>query len=311
MMFWNRRPISKNLLGILLFLLLSFVAIVFVLPILISGSIVLFNLAPSEHIADRIAQDVRYQPFLYLALLVATILTTRLYDRMPLAWVGLRLHPYAGREIAWGIALGLTMTFLAWLPTALIGTVEIGQIGSVKTLVFWSIILLANAAGEEILFRGYLFQRVVELIGPIAGTLLISGGFAAAHLGNPGISPLAILNVFLAGVLFSACLFATGSLWLPIALHAAWNIALALLFGAPMSGMETETALLRTTSSGPALLTGGAFGPEAGITTTAILLLAVIAVFRIPGIQFSPFVFSQIFWGVHRKKKKKLEEDSE
>lgn len=296
MMFWARRRASTNLLGILLFLLASGALL------LVIAFILLLSVDRSALRADALLSSLQLQPFLYLAPLVATVLVVRLYDRMPPAWVGLALHRHVWREWGLGIGLGLVMTGLVWLPTALTGTVSTNPALTMNGLLIWGTVLLANAAGEEIVFRGYLFQRITETAGPVAATILVSGGFAAAHLGNPGISPIAVLNVFLAGVLFSAAYFSTGSLWLPIALHATWNMSLALLFGVPMSGIVTGRSLLQTISDGPDLLTGGPFGPEGSVATTAVLVVAGVLLPRLPWAQFSPYVFSRIFRGVYNRR---------
>ena len=83
----------------------------------------------------------------------------------------------------------------------------------VRTLLVDLAAFAVAAAFEEAAFRGYPFQVLVQAIGPIAATLLASGAFAAAHIGNPNASALGLLNIFLAGVLLSAAYLRTRSLW--------------------------------------------------------------------------------------------------
>jgi hypothetical protein len=53
------------------------------------------------------------------------------------------------------------------------------------------------------------------------------------------------------------------NIWFPIALHISWNFTQTLL-GFPVSGKDFPGPLT-TTSTGSDLVTGGDFGPEAGI----------------------------------------------
>lgn len=306
-MFWLRRSVLKNLNGIALFLLVSaaaYIPVVYMLMTMSMPQIAKFGPPddnPPSSIPDTEAWIILFQPIIFLAPLTATILVTKLLDRMPMAWTGLGIHRWMWREIGLGIGIGLGMATVAWVPVALTGSVEVAETIPWNGIAVWTVVLLANAIGEEIVFRGYLFQRIVEMIGPVAGALIVSGGFAAAHLGNPGVSVLAAVNVFLAGLLFTAGLYITGSLWTSMALHGIWNICLAVVFGVPMSGFAYEGSLLRTESAGPAFVTGGAFGPEGGIVTTVVLIVGggALAYLAKPG--FSPYIFSRIFWSVYRQ----------
>ena len=64
----------------------------------------------------------------------------------------------------------------------------------------------------------------------------------------------------------------TQQLWLPIGLHIGWNFFEGVIFGFPVSGTETFR-ILNHTVSGPSLLTGGDFGPEAGLILIPALAL--------------------------------------
>jgi hypothetical protein len=65
----------------------------------------------------------------------------------------------------------------------------------------------------------------------------------------------------------------TRSLWLPSALHVAWNFAQTGVYGFPTSGYAfADRTLLLVGQTGPGWLTGGGFGPEGGILGTVALL---------------------------------------
>jgi hypothetical protein len=75
---------------------------------------------------------------------------------------------------------------------------------------------------------------------------------------------MAVLGIFAAGLLLAFCYVRTGKLWLSIGLHVGWNFFEGVVFGFPTSGV-TIYSLLHIHVTGPALWTGGAFGPEAGL----------------------------------------------
>ncbi|MCE2502505.1 MAG: CPBP family intramembrane metalloprotease [Chlorobi bacterium] len=287
-MFWKRRKVGVNVQGagvlILITGLIAFVA---------------FALARSFGFAFT---SLWVGPFFYGALLLGTLLTVPLFDRMPVDWVGLGVHRWVGREIGWGIGLGLGMATFAWVPSALLGTVEFRGIEQSSTLLYWFVFILIGATGEELLFRGYLFQRGIEVFGVLIATLLFSAGFALAHLGNPELSWLSLINTFIAGIFFSACYLVTEGLWLPIAAHVAWNCMLSLVLGLPTSGLIFEESLFRTGVEDHCFLTGGSFGPEGGIGATVALLLGGAILYIIPGIRIAPWSYARSFWAIYRQR---------
>ena len=64
----------------------------------------------------------------------------------------------------------------------------------------------------------------------------------------------------------------TRSLWLPIGLHFGWNFTEGGLFGAAVSGGKAE-GIVKTVITGPPLISGGEFGPEASLIALAVCLL--------------------------------------
>jgi membrane protease YdiL (CAAX protease family) len=132
------------------------------------------------------------------------------------------------------------------------------------------------AVHEELVFRGYPYQRLRTLgRGPaIAVSSLV---FAALHLGNRGITPPAVVNLILGGVLLALAFERYGRLWFPIGLHLTWNLLSGPVLGYDVSGFVPEATLLTARGSGPWWLTGGTFGIE-GSVWMALAEVAGIAV---------------------------------
>jgi membrane protease YdiL (CAAX protease family) len=85
---------------------------------------------------------------------------------------------------------------------------------------------------EEVFFRGFLYNTAKKRFGIIAGVLISSLVFAAAHFG-----PLAVIGIVPMGILLALAYEKTGSLWVPITMHATNNlIAVTLSYLYPKSG---------------------------------------------------------------------------
>lgn len=65
----------------------------------------------------------------------------------------------------------------------------------------------------------------------------------------------------------------TRNLWLAISIHAGWNFTEGSIFGAQVSGSSEAHSLIKSSLTGPELLTGGAFGPEGSVISVGVCLL--------------------------------------
>jgi membrane protease YdiL (CAAX protease family) len=182
-------------------------------------------------------------------------------------------------EGAFGLAAGFALFAVTIGVLALAGAYHIYAGGPWTAGISIFFVMLAGAVIEELLFRGFLFRTIRELFGTWAGVAVSAVLFGAAHAFNPGASVVSTVAIALeAGVLLSLAYAATNRLWVPIGLHAAWNFSESFIFGTAVSGHATTHALFYANLQGPALLTGGAFGPEASIVAV-LVCLAGAAVF--------------------------------
>ena len=101
--------------------------------------------------------------------------------------------------------------------------------------------------------------------------------FAMLHAKNPHVSPLALVNIGLAGLLLGWLYWSQGAFWGAWSFHFLWNFGLAAL-GLPVSGLVAATRLLDVgiTGARTGVLSGGFFGPEGSIFAT-VSLVAVLA----------------------------------
>lgn len=144
------------------------------------------------------------------------------------------------------------------------------------------ILMVAVSIWEEAYFRSYLITNIKEGLSFIrAGThypviiavILSSALFGIAHITNPNASWISAFNIAIAGVVLAYPYVATKSIAIPVGMHLSWNYFQGVVFGLPVSGQSLEPAILQFETSGPDIITGGSFGPEAGFIGLLSLLL--------------------------------------
>lgn len=187
----------------------------------------------------------------------------------------------AVRESARGLALGAALiglvTLLLVLGSGIGWRAQPGTPGALLASVLPALVYLAVAAAyEEVLFRGYPFQTLVRAWGAWPATLVLSALFAGLHARNPSVGALALGNIFLAGVLLSWAYLRTRSLWYATGVHLGWNWVMASVLDLPVSGLDFfDTPYYEAYETGADVWTGGAFGPEAGLAATLVLLAGI------------------------------------
>jgi membrane protease YdiL (CAAX protease family) len=159
--------------------------------------------------------------------------------------------------VFWGLGLAHSMRFAGFAGVASFAGMAIG-----------------SGIGEELLFRGGVFRILEDSFGTTVALVLSGALFGALHLTNPHASLFSAAAIALeAGVLLGAAYAATRSLWLPIGIHIGWNFTEGGVFGAAVSGNGAGRGMLDVPLSGPPLLTGGEFGPEASVIAIAVCSL--------------------------------------
>ncbi|HEX3940719.1 MAG TPA: type II CAAX endopeptidase family protein [Acidobacteriaceae bacterium] len=202
-------------------------------------------------------------------------------QRRPIEAMGLVFRPGWRREFGRGAALGWGMLIVSIFPMVLAG----GLIVTIWTnprqwlLLFLDLFVLAIASlAEEVAFRGYPFQRLIESIGPFLATLLLSAIFGAVHLSNPSASAASITITVFAGWLLSIAYLRTRALWFSWGWHFAWNVSMGVIFGLPISGLTRFSPVVQSNTVGPVWLTGGNYGPEGSIIAAIVLLAGLVVV---------------------------------
>jgi membrane protease YdiL (CAAX protease family) len=215
--------------------------------------------------------------------LVTYIASVRWIERRPVvefASRGAVRELFAGLLI--GFALFASVMGILWIA----GVYHPAGAGTAQGIAAGLALAIMSGVFEEILFRGILFRGSSRIVGTWGALLFTASIFGLAHLANKGATFSSGVAIMLeAGILLGAAYAVTGRLWLPIGLHMAWNFTEGSIFGMSVSGNSLagmgDSGLLRGTLSGPRILTGGAFGPEASVVAVVVcLLVAVYLLYR-------------------------------
>jgi uncharacterized protein len=218
---------------------------------------------------------------------IASAICARALERRSLGSVGFRLHRRWQRDFGLGSLMGAASLAIAVGIAASAGALafDVQTRGWAPLLRGFAIVCLffvIAGATEELIFRGFPFQALVHNLGGARAVAITSLFFGLAHVANPSASVFSTINTILAGVWLGVAYLMTRSLWLATALHWSWNFAMVFIFGLPVSGFATldELAWLKGGIGEPIWISGGSYGPEAGMAATVALILSTLAIWK-------------------------------
>ncbi|MBT8107949.1 MAG: CPBP family intramembrane metalloprotease [Gammaproteobacteria bacterium] len=220
-----------------------------------------------------------------IAIILATWVMTRFVDKRPFLTIGLA-PKRAWRDLSSGLVIGT-----AWLGVSVAILLAAGWASpqspsgfSAAALLIAGVSVFCNVLTQQFLVCGYILQTIRTKAGLPTAVLVSALLFSALHAAAFGGAWIPPINVFGAGLVFCLAYAITGNLWLPVAIHFAWNMLLGPILGLTVSG----TGVLGLGWSafevaGPKTYTGGSFGIEGGLivtlttfTLTAILLVLLV-----------------------------------
>ena len=177
-----------------------------------------------------------------------------------------------------GFPIGLVLNTLCVSVAILLGFIRVSfdSFPLIKILLVF-VSVFAQSAGEELLCRGVLYQRLRKAYkNPWVAILVNPLVFVAVHMAIPGCTIYAIISIYLVGLMFSLMVYYFDSLWMAMAVHAAWNFTQNFIFGLPNSGTIYNLSIFRldqaTVKDG--LFYSAAFGIEASVTSIIVFAAA-------------------------------------
>lgn len=180
-----------------------------------------------------------------------------------------------------GLALGFGMFILVVVIGMLLGQYRFEGFdpSSLYLAIPYMIAFIIQPFAEEIYSRGWIIPLFAKNYSVLVAILVSTLFFTWAHIYNDGINLVALINIALFGVLLSILFLKTDNIWACGGLHCAWNYTQGYLLGFNVSGMDTSS-LLHFNQVTDNLIGGGIFGPESGLITTFVLVLAFIFIWK-------------------------------
>ncbi len=232
----------------------------------------------------------------FMSVILTTFLAGRIFDRRKFKDFGLQFSLRWWGDFGFGLALGAILMGAIFLIGLLTNSIRVTgffqtpneNISFVSGMVQTLILFILVGIYEELLSRGYHLINLAEgfnlkLLGKkwalFIAILISSAVFGILHLANPNASWVSALNISLAGMVFGLGMVLTGRLAIPMGMHITWNFFQSAVFGFSVSGLEPGVVIIATEPVGPAWLTGGLFGPEAGLLGVGAIILGGILIY--------------------------------
>lgn len=206
-------------------------------------------------------------------------------DRPVWRSLGLGVSRWTAADVVVGLLVPFVVIALVFVAERAIGAID------VTTAAFEAAALgpmlgsvLGYALFEEVMFRVLFLSGVCVALRRVRSGRWIAVAisavlFGAVHLTNENATLIGAVGTALGGVIYAVAFLATRGLWLPLFLHISWNASQAL-WGFPVSGTTSWPGWFVSTSTGPEIWNGGAYGPEGGLpgmVARVVIFLAVVA----------------------------------
>jgi hypothetical protein len=236
---------------------------------------------------DRVVNMI-VGPLLAAAVIASVWIAGRWLDRRRFSEFGVRIDRswWSGLLLGMGVSgavMGLVFLVeyaAGWVTVTGFLVPHVAGLSVGLALSFSLLKCLCVGSYEEFVSRGYQLRNLSEGLTPGWGVIVSSSIFALLHLFNDNTSVASTLGLFVNALFFATALLLTGRLSTAIGAHLAWNLVEGAVLGFPVSGDLEGASLIGLSQGGPPLLTGGAFGPEAGLVG-AVASLAGIALLLI------------------------------
>ena len=153
---------------------------------------------------------------------------------------------------------------------------------SIGAFVLLFVAVFIQSAAEEIMCRGFIYHRILRTYrGQYLAAALINGiFFGLIHITNNGATPIAIIDIMICGIEYSALVYYFDSVWMAMGMHAGWNFTQSILAGLPNSGNVFPYSIFRldaATATNSFFYDVG-FGVEGTIPSIIIELVVLVLI---------------------------------
>ena len=217
--------------------------------------------------------------FATLMMIVVAFVFCRFIQKRPLRTLGFKKEGIV-KEYVIGMVTGFLVFSAAVLLCVLTGSLRLNGLSSTFSagiFLLYVVGFMIQGMAEEVLCRGYFMVSMARRYPIVIAILANSMLFALLHLLNSGITVLAVFNLILFGVFASLYFLRRGSIWGIGAFHSVWNLVQGNFYGILVSGIETQSSVLRSEMvTGKEIWNGGAFGLEGGLGVTIVYLAGIL-----------------------------------
>ena len=240
-------------------------------------------LVPTLVVAQQNSMDVSIGLQAVIIALASWI--CQLLRRKPLAELLGRFNVRWLKELCLGGLVGSALMFVPSFIMWIFGWVDWQwNPAGLSTLVSMVLLFAGVAVAEELLFRGFIFQRLIAGLGQWPAQLILAGYFLLTHLNNPGmtgdVKVLASVNIFIASLVFGLAFIRTKNLAMPLGLHFMANLMQGVVLGFGVSGTDQSGLLKPIFCGAPEWLTGGQFGLEASVFGLICVVVTLILLYK-------------------------------
>ncbi|MBS4174818.1 type II CAAX endopeptidase family protein [Bacillus sp. FJAT-49736] len=231
--------------------------------------------APLEAVADLSLDDpitgLLSGAASFFGVLLTVLIMTK-FNKQAMRAMGWTDFWKSKRELGFGLILGFASITIVFLILWATGQIYFDhfELNFSWSLLLGLITFIFVALNEELFFRGYIISILRPTHSKIVIYIVSAVIFSCAHILNDNVKPLGLINIVLIGLLFAYMFLKTNRLWMPMGYHLTWNFFQGNVWGFQVSG--TNTSSIFQPKIHDTILTGGAFGPEAGILTTVIII---------------------------------------
>jgi uncharacterized protein len=209
-----------------------------------------------------------------------TVIFRRFIDRKPVKSLGFQWKPFQPDAYT-GLCLGLALLGTGTLLLFATNNLSWNDVHFKAGDFFTGLVLMVLIAlTEEMVFRGYILNNLMESMNKWAALAVSAMLFMLAHISNPGITSVAVVNLLLAGGVLGINFIYTRNIWFAVCFHFSWNFIQGPVLGYEVSGLPLQ-GVLQPGLQGPWWLTGGAFGLEGSFITTCLFVLVLLLLYTV------------------------------
>lgn len=278
----NTKPIVsilKSILGFIgIFMVSAIIAEIFIIITFKCMGINIFG----DHMPNNIlTQTMPLFGFAFFT--VGTIIYCRFIEKRSLESMGFIKKGFIIKYLK-GFIIGIILisaVILISLATGALTYKGISNNINILAILLFFVGYIVQGMAEEVMCRGYLMTSLSKKTSIFWAVLLSSLVFTFPHLSSIfangfKFGTIGFVNTMLFSVFVSLFMIKGKNIWVICAIHSSWNYILGVFCGVSVSGGETNASILTfTANESKSLINGGMYGLEAGIITTAILIIVI------------------------------------